>query len=166
MGIEVQAPILELLGFLSVYDDKIVKLALALRRFVVTEAPGATETIYDAYNVVVGYSSTGGRRRAAVTSLSIPSTLIWDFYRGTELPDPGTFEGTGKQVRHVTIRGLGDSKIEYLRRLVRVAIKKSKELAHRSAYFEKSRTSARFDQIGVLRLPSLCRFCARFGTFT
>jgi hypothetical protein len=40
-------------GNLSVYDDKIVKWALALQRFVLTEvpkAPKATETIHDPYN--------------------------------------------------------------------------------------------------------------------
>jgi hypothetical protein len=38
-------------------------------------------------------------------------------------------EGTGRQIRHVTIREAGELGNAYLTRLLRVAIKKSKELA-------------------------------------
>jgi hypothetical protein len=52
------------------------------------------------------------------------------FNHGAELPDPqGILQGTGKQVRHVTIREPADLKNDYLKRLVRTAAKKSKELA-------------------------------------
>ncbi len=56
----VRPPIPELLKFLSAYDKPVVALALALRKKVLTAAPMATETIYDAYNAVaIGYSFTG-----------------------------------------------------------------------------------------------------------
>ena len=127
----VRAPIPELLEFLSVYDDKIVDLALAVRRFVLTETPRATETIYDAYNAVaVGYSFTGRLKESFCHVAVYPKRVNLGLNRGAELPDPrGILEGTGKQVRHVTIRELSELENPYLTRLLRVAIKKAKELA-------------------------------------
>jgi hypothetical protein len=55
-----RAPLPDLLEFLSVYDNHVVELALAVRARVLVEAPAAMETIYDAYNAAaVGYSFTG-----------------------------------------------------------------------------------------------------------
>jgi Domain of unknown function (DU1801) len=126
----VRAPIPELQEFLSAYDDRIVALALAVRRFVLAEYPRATESIYDAYSAVaIGYSFTG-RLKESFCHIAVYGTRVnLGFNRGADLADPrGILEGTGKQIRHVTIRAAGDLKDAYLRRLLRVAAKEAKEL--------------------------------------
>jgi hypothetical protein len=106
-----------------VYDDKILKLALALRRFVLTAVSEATETIHDPYNAVaVGHSFTGWLRESFCHLTVYPSSLFGiPSLCGTARS--GILEVTGKQVRHVTIRGYSDLKNGYLRCLPRVAIR-------------------------------------------
>jgi hypothetical protein len=126
----VRAPIPALLEFLSAYDDRIVALALTVRRFVLTETPRATETIYDAYNAVaVGYSFTG-RLKESFCHVAVYSQHVnLGFNRGVDLDDPrGILQGAGKQIRHVTIREAGDLKNSYLTRLLRVAVRNAREL--------------------------------------
>jgi hypothetical protein len=126
----VRAPIPELLEFLSAYHDRIVALALAVRRMVLTETPRATESIYDAYNAVaIGYSFTG-RLKESFCHIAVYGTRVnLGFNRGADLADPrGILQGTGKQVRHVTIREAGDLKDAYLKRLLRMAVREAKEL--------------------------------------
>src|SRR5277367_565143 len=127
----VRSPIPELLEFLSVYEEKIVALALDVRRFVLTESPRATETIYDAYNVVaVGYSFTGRLKESFCHVAVYAKHVNLGFNHGAELADPrGILQGNGKQIRHVTIREAADLKSADLTRLLRLAIKQSKELA-------------------------------------
>jgi hypothetical protein len=130
----VRAPLPELLEFLAVYDDRIVALALAVRRFVLTETPRATETIYDAYNAVaIGYSFTG-RLKESFCHIAVYSKHVnLGFNRGVDLDDRrGILQGNGKQVRHVTIRETGDLKNSYLARLLRAAIQNAKELCRSS----------------------------------
>lgn len=94
----VRSPIPELLEFLSVYDEKIVALALDVRRFVLTETPRATETIYDAYNAVaVGYSFTGRLKESFCHVAVYAKHVNLGFNHGAELSDPwGILQGTGK----------------------------------------------------------------------
>jgi Domain of unknown function (DU1801) len=120
----------QLLEFLSPYDVQIVALALAVRRLVLTEFPRATESIYDAYNAVaLGYSFTG-RLRESFCHIAVYATQVnLGFNHGADLADPrGILLGTGKQVRHVTIREASDLKDPYLTRLLRTAARKAKEL--------------------------------------
>jgi hypothetical protein len=126
-----RAPIPELLEFLSAYDEKVAELALAVRRFVLTIAPGATEAIYDAYNAVaVGYSYTGRLKESFCHVAVYPKHVNLGFNHGAELADPrGILQGSGKRVRHFTICEAADLKNDYLRRLVRTAVKSSRELA-------------------------------------
>ena len=126
----VRAPIPELLEFLSAYDDRIVALALTVRRFVLTETPRGTETIYDAYNAVaMGYSFTG-RLKESFCHIAVYSKHVnLGFNRGVDLDDPrGILQGAGKQIRHVTIRKASDLKNSYLTRLLRVAVRNAREL--------------------------------------
>src|SRR5580693_10414532 len=84
-----RAPIPELLEFLSAYDEKVAELALAVRRFVLTIAPGATEAIYDAYNAVaVGYSFTGRLKESFCHVAVYPKHVNLGFNRGADLTDP------------------------------------------------------------------------------
>jgi hypothetical protein len=127
----VRPPIPELLKFLSAYDKPVIAIALALRKKVLTAAPLATETIYDAYSAVaIGYSFTGrlkeGFCHIAVYSQHVNLGFDW----GTELPDPHKLlEGTGKRTRHVALRNLSDVKDPRLGRLLRVAIQNGRILA-------------------------------------
>jgi hypothetical protein len=127
----VRPPIPELLEFLSAYDEQIVKLALAVRRFVLSESPRATETIYDAYNAVaMGYSFTGRLKESFCHVAVYAKHVNLGFNHGAELADPrGILQGNGKQIRHVTIREAADLKSADLTRLLRLAIKQSKDLA-------------------------------------
>ena len=128
--VAVRAPLPELLEFLSAYDERIVALAVAVRRFVLTETPRATETIYDAYNAVaMGYSFTGRLKESFCHIAVYGKHVNLGFNRGVDLADPrGILQGSGKQIRHVTIRQAGDLKNAYLRRLLQVAIRGAKEL--------------------------------------
>jgi hypothetical protein len=120
----VRPPIPELLKFLSAYDEPVAALALALRKMVLTTAPKATETIYDAYSAVaIGYSFTG-RLKESFCHIAVYSEHVnLGFNRGTELPDPHKLlKGTGKQTRHATLRKPADVKDPRLGRLLRVAI--------------------------------------------
>jgi hypothetical protein len=55
-------PLPELLEFLSAYDAPVVKLALAVRKAVLAEAPNAMESIYDAYSAVADLKNPEIRR--------------------------------------------------------------------------------------------------------
>jgi len=126
----VRAPIPELLEFLAAYDDRIMVLALAVRRFVLTETPRATETIYDAYNAVaMGYSFTGRLKESFCHIAAYAKHVNLGFNRGVELADPrGILQGNGRQIRHFTIREAGDLKNPHLKRLLRMAIENAREL--------------------------------------
>lgn len=126
-----RGPMPELVEFLSAYDDTIAEIALAVRRFVLTEVPEATESIYDAYNAVaMGYSFTG-RLKESFCHIAVYSKHVnLGFNRGVDLPDPwAILQGTGKQVRHITIRQAEDLQNPYLRRLLRLAVQNAKALA-------------------------------------
>jgi hypothetical protein len=127
----VRPPIPELLKFLSAYDKPVVALALALRKKVLTAAPMATETIYDAYNAVaIGYSFTGRLKEGFCHIAVYPQHVNLGFNWGTELPDPHKLlEGTGKRTRHVTLRNLSDVKDPRLGPLLRIAIQNGHILA-------------------------------------
>jgi hypothetical protein len=119
-----------LLEFLGAYDVQIVALALAVRRFVLTETPRATETIYDAYNAVaIGYSFTGRLKESFCHMAVYAKHVNLGFNRGVDLADPrGILQGNGKQIRHFTIREVGDVKNSYLTRLLREAVQNAREL--------------------------------------
>jgi hypothetical protein len=127
---KVRAPIPELLEFLGAYDDRIAALTLAVRRFVLTETPRATETIYDAYNAVaMGYSFTGRLKESFCHIAVYAKHVNLGFNRGVDLADPrGILQGNGKQVRHVTIREARDLKNAYLTGLLRAAVQNAREL--------------------------------------
>jgi Domain of unknown function (DU1801) len=127
---KVRAPIPELLEFLGAYDDRIAALALAVRRFVLTETPRATETIYDAYNAVaMGYSFTGRLKESFCHIAVYAKHVNLGFNRGVDLADPrGILQGNGKQVRHFPIREAGDLKNAYLTGLLRAAVQNAIEL--------------------------------------
>jgi len=132
----VRKPIPDLLKFLSAYDKRIVVLALAVRRTVLTAAPDATESIYDAYNAVaIGYSFTGRLKEGFCHIAVYEKHVNLGFNRGVEMNDPdGVLEGNCKAVRHLTIRTPEDLKKRYVGRLLRDAARDGKVMAALSKF--------------------------------
>ena len=131
MARSVPPPTSEYLKFLRPYAPAIVELALATRRLVLEEAPGAVELVYDAYNAVVaGYSFTG---RPGDAFIHIPIYAKWvnlGFHRGSELDDPDhLLQGNGRWVRHIRISELADLERPAIRAFVRAAIARAKRPA-------------------------------------
>jgi hypothetical protein len=132
----VRKPIPELLKFLSAYDKRIVELALAVRRAVLTASPDATESIYDAYNAVaIGYSFTGRLKESFIHVAVYAPHVNLGFNRGAEMDDPDdVLQGDCKMIRHLTIRELGDLKKKYVGRLLRDAVRDGREMAATSKF--------------------------------
>lgn len=127
----VRKPIPELLKFLAPYDPNIQKLALEVRAYLLNIEPRSTETIYDAYNAVsIGYSFTG-RLKECYCHVAVYSKHVnLGFNRGADLADPRKIlQGTGSQVRHITIHEKSDLAGPYLKSLVLAAIVNARALA-------------------------------------
>ena len=99
-----------LLGFLKPYDQAIRDLALAVRTFVLQDMTPCYEYIYDAYNAVaLGYGPTD-RYQDGVCHIAVYAKHVnLGFNQGATLDDPkGVLQGTGKAVRHITIKTASD----------------------------------------------------------
>ena len=120
----VPSPKPEYLGFLKPYGPAITELALAVRKLVLTEARGAVELIYDAYNAVAsGYSFTGRPSDACIHIAVYARWVNLGFNRGSRLSDPERrLKGTGNWVRHVRIESAEDLKSPAIRALVKAAV--------------------------------------------
>ena len=114
----------EYLRFLSAYDPPITEIALAVRKLVLEEAPGATELIYDAYNAVsAGYSFTGRPSDAFIHIAAYAGWVNLGFNRGSQLDDPrGLLRGQGRWVRHVRISTPADLNEPAIRSFVKAAV--------------------------------------------
>jgi len=118
-----------LLGFLKPYDRAIRDLALAVRAFVLQDMTPCYEYIYDAYNAVaLGYGPTD-RYQDGVCHIAVYARHVnLGFNQGATLDDPnGLLRGTGKAVRHITIKAASDLDQPELR-----------------AYLRRARAQARF----------------------
>jgi len=112
----------QLLEFLKPFDRSIQDLALTLRTTVLAELAPCHENIYDAYNAVaIGYGPTD-RLKDGICHIAVYAKHVnLGFNRGAQLSDPQRIlKGTGKNIRHVTIKtpdDLANPQIrEYLRR--------------------------------------------------
>jgi hypothetical protein len=143
----------ELLSYLAAYDPHVLNLTLALREMVLEEAPDAIESITKGYAVAIGFSFTGKPLKDGFCHVVTYSRHVnLGFNRGALLPDPiGALQGTGKLIRHITIRKQNELERPFVRRYVQAAIeqiggppvqhmsdaaprrgKRTKENAHRS----------------------------------
>ena len=85
----IRPPHPRLLKFLTAYQPRIWRLALALRRMVLAEAPTAIEMVWDAYNAVaVGFSYSGRLKEAFIHIASYSSHVNLGFNWGARMPDP------------------------------------------------------------------------------
>jgi hypothetical protein len=114
----------KLLGFLAPYPPHVSDLTLALRDVVLEEAPDAIESIIKGYAVTIGFSFTGKPLKDGFCHVvTYLDHVNLGFNRGALLPDPnGVLEGTGKLIRHVTMRRQTELDRPFVRRYLQAAI--------------------------------------------
>ena len=124
----------ELIKFLQPYDPTVRDLALGLRALVLKELAPCYENIYDAYSAVaIGYGPTD-RMRDGICHIAVYSKHVnLGFNFGATLADPeGVLEGSGSQIRHITINSQDDlarpELRSYLRRACEVACDDARKL--------------------------------------
>jgi hypothetical protein len=117
----------DLTKFLKPYDRAIQKLALGLRSLVLEEMAPCHENIYDAYNAVaIGYGPSDRLGDGVFHIAVYASGVNLGFNDGATLDDPlGILKGTGKLIRHITIKTPADLE----RPELRAYIKRARQLA-------------------------------------
>ncbi len=122
---ERQKPPADLIKFLKPYDRAIQKLALDLRTLVLEEMAPCHENIYDAYSAVaIGYGSSD-RLGDGVLHIAVYSSGVnLGFNDGATLDDPrGILKGTGKRIRHISLKTPADLERPEIRSYIRRARK-------------------------------------------
>lgn len=119
-----RSPDRQLLNYLVSYDPHISSLTLALRDVVLEEAPDSIESISKGYAVAIGFSFTGKPIKDGFCHIVTYSSYVnLGFNRGSLLPDPnGILEGTGKLIRHITIRSHAELERSFVRQYLQAAI--------------------------------------------
>lgn len=114
----------QLLGYLAAYDPHVSNVTLALREVVLEEAPDAVESIAKGYALAIGFSFTGKPLKDGFCHIVTYKTHVnLGFNRGALLPDPnGVLAGTGKSIRHITIRNQNELEHAAVRRYLQAAI--------------------------------------------
>ena len=126
-----KAPSKELVQFLKPFDRSISELALALRRLVIEEMAPCHENIYDAYNALaLGYGTTD-RLKDGICHIAVYAHHVnLGFNHGATLADPHkVLLGSGKKIRHITVKDPSDLKRPELRTYLRSARKQAKHVA-------------------------------------
>ncbi len=126
-------PPAELVKFLQPYDRAIQKLALALRALVLEEIAPCHENIYDAYSAVaMGYGPTD-RLSDGIFHIAVYSKNVnLGFNHGATLDDPlGILLGSGKRIRHLTIKTTEDLARPEVRAYVRRALENARDDARK-----------------------------------
>ncbi len=116
-----------LIKFLSPYERRIQQLALGLRSLVLEEMAPCYENIYDAYNAVaIGYGSSD-RLQDGVFHIAVYAKHVnLGFNHGAALDDPlKILRGTGKRIRHITMKTSADLAKAEIRAYVRRARKRA-----------------------------------------
>jgi len=116
-------PIPELLDFLRVYDLSVAQTAIELREFVLSLFPDANELIYDSYNAVAIAYSISDKQKDAFCHIPVYEGHVnLGFNRGTELKDQKRLlHGTGKAIRHFTIKSFNELPTNYMTQLLNEA---------------------------------------------
>lgn len=128
----------DLIKFLKPYDRAIQKLALSLRSIVLEEMAPCHENIYDAYSAVaIGYGSSDRLKDGVLHIAVYGSGVNLGFNDGATLDDPlGVLKGTGKQIRHISIKTPDDLERpeirSYIRRARTLAISDARKLGEKS----------------------------------
>ena len=87
---------------------------------VLQEAPGAIESVSRGYAFAIGFSFTGKPLKDGFCHVVTYSTHVnLGFNRGALLPDPnGVLMGTGKAIRHISIRNQSELDRPFVRRYI------------------------------------------------
>lgn len=119
-----RSPDRQLLGYLASYDPHVSSLALALRDVVLEEAPDAIESIFKGYAVSIAFSFTGKPIKDGFCHIVTYSSYVnLGFNCGALLPDPNrVLAGTGKMIRHITIREHAELDRPFVRQYLQAAI--------------------------------------------
>ena len=122
-GVRLRPPDPEYLKLLARYDEAIQKLALAVRKLILEEAPEASEFVYEVYTIADHFAFTERPSDAFVFTTAHANWVNLGFNFGVLLPDPGgLLRGEGKLIRHVRIAQPMDLEAPGVRELVRAAI--------------------------------------------
>jgi hypothetical protein len=119
----VRQPDRQLLCFLAAYPASVAELFLSTRATVLEAAPTANEIIVDAYSAVAAAYTWTERHQDAFCHIAAYNKYVnLGFNRGVRLKDPGRLlKGTGKLVRHITIKRLEDLHVPYIKELIEAA---------------------------------------------
>ena len=128
----------ELLEFLNRYDPGIQALALGLREVVHQELAPCHEYIFEMRSkVVLLYGATERVIADGICNIHVFARhVLLGFPRGTDLDDPaGVLQGSGKGMRHITVKKLSDLDRPEIREYLRQAGKHAglKRRRHRTA---------------------------------
>ena len=105
------------------YSPAIQTLALSTHRLILTEAPEASELIYEVYTIADHFTFTARAGDAFVFTTTHANWVNLGFNFGALLPDPdGLLQGEGKVIRHVRITKPADLDAPGVRDLLRDAI--------------------------------------------
>lgn len=122
-----ESPPPALIKFLKPYDREIRDLALKLRALVLEEMAPCYENIYDAYSAVaIGYGASD-RLKDGIFHIAVYSKHVnLGFNDGASLDDPkGILQGSGNQIRYITINTPEEITRPALRAYIRRARKKA-----------------------------------------
>lgn len=112
-------------AFLRTYPAPVRAVALRTRELLATEMPDAIEQVKPGWKVIQ-YGQTAAMKDVILVIQPQSSWVNLAFAHGSELPDPtGLLEGTGRGIRHVKLRTLGDVERDPLRALVRAELKRA-----------------------------------------
>ncbi len=120
--------------FLLTYPDDVQELVHKARELVKEIVPDVREQVYEAYKTI-GYGS--GTKIDAMFCYIAPlkDRINLGFYRGVVLPDAnGLLEGTGKLLRHVKVRSMGELEQPALRQLITDAVLELERVSGASAH--------------------------------
>ena len=119
-------PPAELLEFLYRYDGPVQTLALGLRQVVHEEVAPCHEYIFAMRSkVVLLYGATERVIADGICNIGVFTRHVTlGFPRGADLKDPaGVLQGTGKAMRHITVKKLSELDRTEIRRFLRQARK-------------------------------------------
>jgi hypothetical protein len=121
--VRLRPPDPEYLKLLQPYGEVIQKLALAVRKLILEEAPEASEFVYEVYTIADHFTFTERPSDAFVFTTTHANWVNLGFDFGSLLSDPdGLLRGEGKLIRHVRIAQATDLEAQGVRELVRAAI--------------------------------------------
>jgi len=113
----------EYLRLILPYGVGIQELALAARKLILEEAPGASEFVYEVYTIADHFTFTERPSDAFVFTTTHANWVNLGFNFGALLRDPESLlRGEGKWIRHVRIARASDLDGPGVRELVRAAI--------------------------------------------